>query len=189
MSETPERTIILRNVRLSFPDLYVPKQFEGAGKFKFSGTFLVEPGSENDKLIHAAIQKAAVDKWGAKAADTLKGLMGQSQKCCYLDGAMKEYDGYAGKWALTAKRDQEAGMPKLIDKDMTELTPISGKPYAGCYVNAKVQIWMQENQWGKGIRCTLITVQFAGDGDAFSGSGPADAEGFEAVEDEAADLV
>ena len=184
-----DRTVILNNVRLAFPDLFEAKQFEGAGKFKYGATFLIEPGSENDKKIRAAIAKAAADKWPKDTDKILRTIEGQNQKFCYLDGNTKEYDGFEGKMALSAKRDQESGMPKIIDRDMSELTSISGKPYAGCYVNAKVQLWAQDNQWGKGMRATLVTVQFVRDGDAFSGSGPADAEGFESVEEESNDLV
>lgn len=57
-----------------------------------------------------------------------------------------------------------------------------GRPYSGCYVNAKVQIWAQKDKY-VGVRCTLVSVQFVKDGDAFGGGGPATADGFEAVED------
>jgi hypothetical protein len=41
-------------------------------------------------------------------------------------------------------------------------------------VNAAVKPWLQENKHGRGIRCDLIAVQFAGDDTAF-GEGSVDA--------------
>jgi hypothetical protein len=187
------RMIFLKNVRLSFPDLFVPKRFQGDEKapLQYKAVLLVKPGSENDTLIRDAINKAAAAKWNDKAAAMLKTIEGQSQKFCYIDGDTKEYDGYAGMWALTSNRNADQGAPAVVDKNpQVPLNASDGKPYGGCYVNAKVSLWAQENQWGKGLRCTLVAVQFAGDGDAFSGSGPASAEGFEEVaEEEVADLM
>ena len=40
-----------------------------------------------------------------------------------------------------------------MDRDRSPLTEKDSKPYAGCYVNAKLQLWTQDNQHGKGIRC------------------------------------
>lgn len=184
-----DSTVMLRNVRLSFPDLFEAKQYEGKGDFSYGAAFLVEPGSANDKAIRAAIEKAAKAKWGEKTAAIMKTIEGQSQKYCYVDGDTKAYDGYAGKWALSTKRPQDAGRPKVIDKDLRELTVEEGRPYGGCYVNAKVQFWAQDNQWGKGIRCTLIAVQFVADGESFGGAPQATTEGFESVETDADDLV
>ncbi len=73
--------------------------------------------------------------------------------------------------------------PGVFDKDRTELTQKDGRPYAGCYVNAALDIWAQDNQFGKRINATLKGVQFAADGDAFVGSAPATAEDFDDISD------
>lgn len=184
-----DSTIMLRNVRLAFPDLFVATQFEGAGKYSYKATFLVAPNSQTHKVVNDAIAKAASAKWGAKAAQILESVQGQSQKFCYIDGNKKDYDGFENMWALATSRQQESGPPKVIDRDMQDLTAADGRPYGGCYVNAKVQIWAQDNQWGKAVRASLITVQFVNDGDAFGGPGPATAEGFEEVAESGDDLL
>ena len=57
----------LKNVRLSFPDLFEAKDFEaGDGKARYSASFLVEPGSDNDKAIEAALVEATNGKFGEK---------------------------------------------------------------------------------------------------------------------------
>lgn len=180
---TPPNTIVIKNVRLAFPDLREAVQFEGKGPASFKATFLVTPGSDSDTLIQATILKVAQAEWKDKYAPILAQIKASgSQKFCYVDGNTKAYDGYAGNMALSASRRQEDGAPKLIDQLMNELAADSGKPYGGCVVNAKVQFWAQDNQFGKGIRATLVVVQFVRDGAAFSGSGPANTDGMEPVE-------
>lgn len=184
------REIIIKNVRCAFVNLHRTTQFEGQGEPYYGITLLIEPESENDKLIWAAITAAAEVKWEKKAAAIMTTLRGSSQKCCYIDGNMKEYTGFENMMALSAKRPAKSGPPKLLDRDKSELGEESGKPYGGCYVNAKVQFWAQDNNYGKGLRCTLVAVQFVKDGEAFGGSGPANAEGFEEeVGDSADDLM
>jgi hypothetical protein len=175
---------------LAFPDLFEARQFDGKGPFTYGAAFLMEPTSPEKAALDAAIQEAATAKWGVKAPEILKGIVGQSQKCCFVSGDTKSnYDGYAGMWALSAKRQQDSGHPKVVDQKLNDLSPSDGKPYGGCYVTAKVEIWAQDNNFGKGIRATLIAVQFVKDGDAFSATGPADTAGLEEAPSDANDLM
>jgi Protein of unknown function (DUF2815). len=169
----------LQNVRLSFPDLFEAKQFEGQGPFNYRASFLFTPDSQAKKDIDAAIKAVAAEKWGKKADALLEGILPNSQKCCLVDGNTKEYDGYEGMFALSASRNQEKGRPLIIDRDKTPLGQADGKPYAGCYVNATVEIWAQDNNYGKGIRANLLAVQFARDGDAFAGGSVGSEEDFD----------
>lgn len=179
-----DTSFIIRNVRLSFPVLFEAEQFDGNGAFNYSAAFLVDPGSQNDKTIRAAIKKAATNIWKEKADTILKSIEGQNMKYCYLDGNTKAYDGYENKWVLSAKRPKESGRPKVIDKDpKVEIGVEEGRPYGGCIVHAKIQVWAQHKGKGApGIRCSLMTVQFVADGESFGGAPPANTEGFEEVE-------
>lgn len=176
--------IFIKKVRLSFPTLGEPKEFKlGDGKPRWSATFLVEPGSENDLKIRAAIEEAAKDEWPKDWQQKLKAMAGQKNQYCYLDGDTKSYDGYAGMWALAAHRPAKTKNgpnppPAVVDKDPKvslrdartgEL--IGGKPYAGCFVNAKVSFYGQSGE-NPGMRSSFSVIQFAGDGDAFSSSTP-----------------
>lgn len=169
----------LQKVRLSFPDIWEAVEYEtGDGKPRFNATFLIEPGSENDKAIRAAIKEVAVDTWGKKADAKLKEFEGVSNKYCYLDGNTKEYEGYADRWYLSCHRREKDGRPLIIDRQRNPLTQADGKPYAGCYVNATVEIYAQEGQ-NQGIRASFAGIQFHSDGDAFTGNRPASADDFE----------
>jgi ssDNA-binding protein len=185
-----DSVFMLKGVRISFPDIFQAVQYEGAGPFNYRATFLIVPGSVNDKLVQDAITKAANMKWEKKAEEVLKTVRGQSQKFAYISGEQKAYDGYAGMMALTTSRPQESGAPLVLDKNPdVKLTAEDGRIYGGCYVNAKVQVWCQDNKFGKGVRCTLIAVQFMADGESFGGAPPATAEGFETVEETAEQFV
>lgn len=178
--------VMLKNVRLSFPDLFEAKDYQDNKKFRYSATFLVEPGSANDKALQAAIKEAAAEKFEKKAGQ-IEAWRQNPQKFCYTPGELKEYDGYAGKMALSAHRYATQGRPGVFDSKgvggkPNALTAEDGRPYAGCYVNGKVEIWAQDGK-NAGIRCTLISVQFAADGDAFSaGSRPSETD-FDVIED------
>jgi hypothetical protein len=170
--------------RLSFPDLWDPVEFKpGDDRPRWNATILVEPGSASDKAVNAAIKKAAETEWKDKAASKLKEYAGQKNQYCYLSGDLRDYEGYAGMMALSAHRNAKtrnggaAPRPAIIDRDTSPLTADDGKPYAGCYVKAKVSIYCQSGE-NPGVRASFSVIQFVKDGDAFSGSAPSVA-GFE----------
>jgi hypothetical protein len=145
--------LTIRNVRLSFPDLFFAVEYKkGDGKPRWNASFLVKPGSEADKAIRAAIEAEAKAEWGAKAAETLKSMEGQNNKHCYLSGDNKSYDGYAGMMVLASHRAAKLksgapNSPPIIldslagaDGKPARLSADAGRPYAGCYVDAKVSI-------------------------------------------------
>lgn len=172
----------LENVRLSFPDLFEAKQFDGKGAFNFGASFLIEPGSTNDKKVLAELKRVSDEKWGAKGPATLKAAQANPQKICYISGDLKEYDGYAGMMALSSKREIGKGRPGVYGRDKSPLSEEDGIVYAGCYVNASVEFWAQDNSFGKAVRCTLVGVQFCADGDAFSAGSKTDPDDFESLE-------
>jgi len=171
--------VLLQNVRLSFPDLFEAVQYQGTGPFNYRCTLLVPEGHPAKKQIDDAIKTVAKAKWADKAAKILQVAPTSKAGICFVDGNTKEYDGYADNWALSATRPQDKGRPAIIDRDKSPLAAADGKPYGGCYVNASVEFWAQDNGHGKTIRCGLLGIQFLKDGDAFGGGSPADPDDFE----------
>lgn len=167
--------IKLTNVRLSFPGLFTAEAFKPGDVPKFKATFLIPEGSEQFKAVEAAILQTAKDKWGAKAEAIVKQIRNNPNKFCWQDGNTKSYDGYEGMFALSAKN---AVRPLVIDRDKALLAEADGRPYAGCYVNASVELFGYENS-GNGISASLAGVQFCGDGDAFTGGAAASEDEFE----------
>lgn len=170
--------VVLQNVVLRFADIFNAVEFKkGDGKPRFSASFLIEKGSENDRLINAAITEVMTEAWKDKAPAKIKMFMGQKQQCFYRDGDTLDYDGCGGKMFVAAHRnkfDKKGGLnavPKIVDRAKQPLTVESGKPYPGCTVNAIIDIWPQVDE-NPGIRATLNVVQFVADGEPFAGNTP-----------------
>jgi len=177
----------LKNVRLSFPDLFEPRAFKAGDEPKYKATLLIAKDDPQIAVIEKAILATAAEKWGAKGAAVVKGIRGNPNKFNFQDGDTKEYDGYAGMMAFTANSKSR---PLVIDRDKTPLSMADGRPYAGCYVNASVELFGYDNS-GNGISATLKGVQFVKDGDAFGGGAPASPGDFDdlGVEEEADSLA
>lgn len=184
--------IKLKNVRISFPALFEAKAINGEGEPRFSAVFVIEPGSENAKLLATTMQQVAKEKWGAKADTILADLRGKGrtayQERPKTNQSGEVYDGFEGMHALSASN---VTRPSVIDRDTRPLTPADGRPYGGCFVDCSVDLWAQDNSWGKRINAKLRWVQFRSDGDAFSGGAPVSEDEFESIAEgaQAGDLV
>ena len=180
--------IKLSNVRLAFPALFEAKTVNGEGKPAFSASLLINPKDPQVKAINAAIEEVAKAKWGAKAETVLKAMRG-ADKTCLHDGDLKEqYEGFAGNLYVSSRSQTR---PLVINSDKSPLTEQDGKPYAGCYVNASIELWAQDNNYGKRVNASMRGVQFVKDGDAFAGGGAASEDEFDDIAEGAAadDLV
>lgn len=180
--------IKLQNVRLAFPDIFEAKTVNGEGDPAFSATFLMAPDHPAIDKIRAAFEKLGKEKWGARWA-TVKKEIETKDRLALHDGDTKaDYAGFEGNMYISARNRTR---PLVIDRDKSPLTMADGKPYAGCYVHASIELWCQDNNYGRRINASLRGIQFYKDGDAFSGGGAASRDEFEDIEDgsDADDLV
>jgi hypothetical protein len=178
--------IRLDNVRLAFPQLWKAVQVNGEGEPAFSASLLLSPGHKALAVLEKAFEQIATEKWGAKGAAILK-TMKATDKLCLHDGNLKSsYDGFPGNFFVSARSKVR---PTVVNRDRTPLTQEDGKPYSGCYVTASIELWPQDNKFGKRINAQLRGVQFYADGDAFAGgSMPAEADEFEDMSTEEAEV-
>lgn len=168
--------IKMKNVRLSFPSLFRKAVFSGA-ETKFEATFLLnkEEHADTIKAIQAEIAKMLKDELKAKLP---------ADKICLKDGDEIEYDGYAGCMSIKAS---SAKRPLVIGKDKSPLSEDDNVIYSGCYVNAIISLWAQNNQFGKRINASLEAVQFAKDGEPFGdGGSKASVDDFDIIDDDEA---
>ena len=170
--------ILLSDVRLAFPVLWKAKAIQD-GEPSFSASFILTPDNPGIKVLNDAFIKVAKEQWGDKADAILKGLKAQDRLALH-DGATKsQYQGYEGNFFVSTRSKTR---PSVFDRNRAPLQEQDGKPYSGCYVNASIELWAQDNkQFGKRINAQLRGVQFLRDGDAFAAGSPAS-------EDEFADL-
>jgi len=195
--------IMLKDVRLSFPDLGEPQRYQDnpSNAPRWGATLLVPEDSAQRKLVDKAVRDVLTEKFGAKCKATSKKtaqqvlddlideILADKKASAWVDGNKKPYDGYDGNMALTAYRYADKGRPIVMDNDMSPIYAADntlmpgkgGRIYGGCYVNAKVEIWAQDNKNGKGVRATLMAIQRNRAGDAFGGGAAPSATGFEEV--------
>ena len=178
----------LRNVRLAFPALFEAKTVNGEGKPAFSASFLI--GTEDPQVdeMNTLADEVAAEKWGAKAKQMLAALRGQDKLFIHNGDMKAQYDGFEGNFYVNARSYTQI---TVVDRDRTPLTAQSGKPYAGCYVDASIEVYAQDNNFGKRINASLRWVQFRRDGDAFAGGAPVDPDEIDdlSTDDDNADLV
>lgn len=149
------KVIKLKNVRLSFPSLFSKAVFNGV-EGKYEATFLL-PKTEVAVYDEIMAEIEAVKKDGKIKTD----------KLCISDGDNSEYDGYAGNWAIKASNNKR---PPVFNKDKSIVMEADEIVYAGCYVNANIDFWAQNNSFGKRVNSNLLGLQFKADGDSFEGS-------------------
>src|SRR5687767_9183846 len=145
----------LKGVRIAFATLFDPKRVGDAEEKRFSAAFVIEPNSENAKKLEEAVQTVAREKkeWGKKAPAIVAELR-KTRKVCYQHEPLRSddgevYEGFEGMHAVNAGQGETKGRPLIIDRDRTPLEAKSGRPYSGCYVNALLDIWAQDNSFGK----------------------------------------
>lgn len=151
--------IKLNNVRLSFPALFEAKSFKGS-EAKFGAAFILDKEKHADtiKTISDACDKLAKEKFGGKVP----------KKCimCLHDGEEKEdIDGYGEDVMFITSSNRKR--PQVIDRSRSPIVEEDDIVYAGCYVNALVSLWVQDNDFGKRVNAQLTAVQYVKDGESF----------------------
>lgn len=195
--------VILKGVRLSYPDLFQrgnpPPDSKPGTLGKYGGQFIYDIGSENERIAKEAFFAAAKETFGENW-QAIVSTMEKSKKCIRkgdenltADGAIR--DGYGGKMYVVARNKTQ---PLLIgpvrtkpkgtnDSDHSDGFPIirsedGGQLYGGCIVNVKVDIRAMKakpaDRIPNQVYATLLTVQHAADWPAF-GSARGTADGFE----------
>lgn len=176
--------VIIKNVRLAFPNIWTPQSIND-GEPSFGANFIVVPESDNVKLLAAAVKKVAADKWKDKADGVLAKLK-QEGRVCYHTSPMTNSSGevYSGFEGMHWVRSSNKSRPMIVDRNPSvPLTQADGRPYGGCFVNAKIDLWAQDNKYGKRINASLLVIQYVAPGEAFSGGAAPTIAGLEDLGD------
>lgn len=153
---------------------------------RWTSTFILEAGKHDKEVaaIKAAMNHAAVKKWPDPAVRSAAAAWIKAKdKSCLHDGNLKaQYEGFAGNLFVSAASSKVA--PTVINRDKSPVTENMGVIYAGCYVNAIVQVWvMDDPKNGKGLFAGLMGVQFSEPGAAFGGGAVASPDMFPTLAD------
>lgn len=175
--------LTLRRVRLAFPNIFTMGSV-GDGEPAYGARFIIPPDHPQVKELDDAVAAAAKDKWGEKADTVLKMLIKDNRvaflKEDYCNKKTGEpFDGFAGNFSLGARNGGDTPLkPSTLGADNQPITSEDGLIYGGAFVDASVEIYGQDNQYGRRINCNLRGVRFVGHGDAFGGGTKATADDF-----------
>ena len=178
--------MLIKNLRLSFPNLFQPDAFDANQKPKFGATFILDKSDPQVAVIREHMNDVGRQKWGTKWDDQ---KFRSSVTACIRDGSDKSHlDGFSEDNIFFNASNPKR--PTVVDRDRSAIAEEDGKIYAGCFVNASVEFWVQDNQYGKRINASLRGVQFAGQGEAFGGGGSGNVEDdFEDISGSDAEVV
>lgn len=182
--------IYLSNVRLSFPHLVEPHSASTIpnAKKSYQADFIMEETHPSWQEVMNRVGELAQAQWAEHAQAVLQQIYNDRRLRFFGKGAervdkktMQPYSGYAGMVYVSGKRDIQPQFIKVngqpVDMANTmEIQQVARSLYGGCYVNAAIRPWAQDNTHGRGMRCELVAVQFLKDGEAF-GAGTTDASG------------
>lgn len=161
----------LSNVRLSYPNLFkatVPKNADGSpgtGEPKFSATFIIDKASQAALITQIKTtmvemlkefnkgEKLAPDKYCLRGGEYKPGKAGYSDEVMFI---------------TSSNTRKPAVVDKIkVDGKLLHLEPDDKRLFAGCFVNATVRLWFQDNSNGKRINGSLEGVQYLRPGEAF----------------------
>jgi len=185
--------IYITNAVLSFPKLVEAtsnSDYPNAPK-KFSADLIMQTNSPEFAKFMQEVGQLATEKWKDKAGPILQMIQSDRRLRCFGNGAeklkkdtMKPYEGYDGMVYIAASSNEDRPPIIVNPQDGKEIdnantlarSAAARKLYGGCRVNAAIRPWLQDNQFGRGVRCELIAVQFFQDGTPF-GEAPPDIGG------------
>ena len=186
--------ILLSDVRLSFPHLAEPQvsvnEVTGNKRISYNGEFLMPESHPGFKQFMQRYAELATENVREHAQAVMQMIASDRKSRCFGQGAEKvnkktfqPYDGYVGNVYITAGKDTP---PQVIDASGAAIDPantmayqmITRKMYGGCRVNVALKPWWQKanpaKQYGHGVRCDLVAIQFFKDDTPF-GEGVVDA--------------
>ena len=187
----PQSNLIYVTGRVSFPwivDPQVKTNDKGEVQTSYNADLIFAPNDPGFQKFMQTYAAMAQEKWKENAQAAMQRIQADRKTRCYGAGEEKAsqktfqvHPGYAGNVYITTRSPRQ---PQIIRPDgipvdpsnTMELRAVASKIYGGCYANAVIKPWLQQNNSGIGIRCDLIAIQFAGDGEAF-GAGAADVTG------------
>lgn len=176
--------IMLKGLMMSFPALAEPQAF-GEGEPAYGAKFPITINGEHQKAIEEAMLAEAKEAWKDKAESVLSmlvedGKVAFTKKVYRSKKTGEPYQGFEGKHALSARNAKT--QPTVFNQygeELTSKSDIERQAYSGAIVNASVEVWAQDNKWGRRINCSLRGVMLTGEGENIGGgSAPASADEF-----------
>lgn len=184
MADTRDDVVVLKRVRLGFPQLFEPKASVEGSAEKYSVQPIMDPttkqGAENIKALEVAFKAAAKKLWAEKADKIVKTL--GADRAGLKDGdtnTNKDGDTWAGFADMMYITASNRKRPQVLNRDKSVIAEKDNVIYGGCYADVVVSIWATKDQklGGNGLFATLELVRFRADGEPF-GAAALDADDY-----------
>lgn len=161
--------------RMAFPHIFAPRKNNDNGDEKYELTLLVKPDAPCVKKYLAECLKVAAEKFGGEAE--AKRILMKRPVWKKGDDRDNPPEGYVGMLVITIRSKT---MPDFYSADRKRLTLDQAKQifYAGCMINLISSPWCYDSNGNRGVSHELISIQFAGHADAFSGRPQSSADDF-----------
>lgn len=183
LDSTPQHPIVLG----SFPDLFRVGTYQGAPT-NYSAQLLLPKDSPQLAQLQKAVSDFAAQQWG-DAAKTALAKQERSNSKVFRDGDSVDGQtaegnfkpGWQGHVRIKASNKQS---PKVVDQSLRVLDESAGLPFAGCAVNAQIEIYAFKDKKELGFR--LLVVQHVAEGPRLGGgaSSAPDMSAFKVLTDE-----
>lgn len=165
--------ILLKNIRCLYPKLFVPEEYQGVKRYSIM--LPIEAGSENERKLMKAIDDTVNSRFPGKAEAMIKRFKGSKTTWPIRDRDDGIY--------IQPKRKEQNGAPVVVDQRKQNIPATSGLPFAGCWVNAVVDVFCYSSNGG-GVTTYLEGVQLVRTDAPLSGAPSAQAcrDDFEVLE-------
>lgn len=154
---------VLKNVRLSFPKVFVPEEYMGKTRYSVQCVMAADDTENVDKL-NKAIEQAVESAFPGKTEAKIKQFRGSK-----TTWPIKQLDD--GFIAVSPKRDETKGAPVVVDKKK-QIIPASdsmNKVYGGVYANVLIDVYCYATNGG-GVTTYLNGIQSLETGAPFGGA-------------------
>lgn len=170
MAEQKKTRILLKNVRLSYANIFEPKAMNEGDDPKYSVSLIIDKNDENNiKKIKQAIENAKAngkaEKFGGKVPANLRTPLRDG------DTDREDDDAYNNAYFLNANSKQA---PEVIDQ--RKLPATDADVYSGCYAHVTVNFYPYAVSGNKGIAVGLGNIMKAKDGERLSGGASAESD-------------
>ena len=163
--ERLETKLTLKNVRLSYVNVYEPRAMQGSDEKKYSLVALIDKG--DTETIEAI-------KQGVANAIRNKGLTGltvqRAMDNLVRDGEEKDMESYKGKFFMSVKSDKKPGLYKKSSEGLVDLnSDTTEEIYSGCYAMVSINLSAFNVSGNKGVGAYIRAVCKTDDGERLSG--------------------
>lgn len=168
-------TILVKNVRLSYPHIFEPWAKKETEKKKFSCKVILpnDTHKEDIRAIAARIVALCQEKWKARLPNSQVFLRNGD------DMAKEEME---NSFVISCSENTR---PDILLANKKRITTDDGTFYPGCWVNLLIRPWLQDNEHGRRVNANFLAIQFVRDDESFSSVERPDADDvFGAVEED-----